>query len=390
MNQEFIKGFSELKFFENLPLIPPEKMFNQLHDLGYRGQEYARKSLSLCAYRHVKRIKNIYLAGIPRSNLPPKSNYLLMGPTGCGKTYLVELLFKKILKLPTVIVDVTGFSETGYIGKDPITILTQLLEAARGSLIKASCGIVVLDEFDKLASSSNQTRFDGQGSTKDVSGFGVQKELLRMMEESIIDIPTDFNNSLYSTRETLMTDDIMFIACGAFSGFKGLAHLRQVSDNIGFTAKESKFKEQIAVTFKESELMDIENFQMYGFLPELIGRFTRIIPLFPLDEKTLKEILTENVINKYKKEFQSEGIELIVEEKVLDRIVNLSFKRQTGARGLNSILTQYIEEVAYHCFGKNINCEVIIDIDGDEIIHKIVKKGFSKKQKKFFSKINKA
>ncbi len=347
-------AFSEesgLEFFVQVPLIPPRRIFQMLEEKGYRGQEAARRGMALTAYRHVKRLKQVYLENVPRESLPPKSNLLMMGPTGCGKTYLVELLFQHILKLPTVIVDMTGFSETGYIGDDTKTILSRLLIAADGNPFIASAGVVCMDEFDKLASTQNIARFDGQGTTKDVSGFGVQRELLRMLESSEMEVPTDFNNSIYSTKKRLFTGDVTFVACGAFSGFKSLALSRSFGPRIGYGIEyDARDSERIAVLFEEDEVASVENFHQYGFLPELIGRFTRIVPLSPLDRSTLKRIMVENVIRQHRFEFADEGLDLVVEDDVLDHIVDRALERQTGARGLNSILTQFIEDAAFDHF----------------------------------------
>lgn len=344
-------SFESRQFYEKLPLIPPQEIFHLLESQGYRGQEMARKAVSLMAYRHIKRLKKIHVENVPREKLPPKTNTLLMGPTGCGKTYLVELLFRSIFKLPTVIIDVTGFSETGYIGDDPKTILSRLLMAANYNPEIAMGGIVCLDEFDKLASGQNSARFDGQGTTKDVSGFGVQKELLKMMEASYIDIPMDLNNSSYSSTRKIYTGDIAFVACGAFSGFKSTAYYRQSQSQIGYFGTSQQYsKEKIAVRLEESEILDTENFQEYGFIPELLGRFTRIVPLLPLSKEELFIILKDNVIEKFQQEFKEEGLDLQVNREVLDFIVEKSLSRQIGARGLTAELTRALESVAYECF----------------------------------------
>jgi ATP-dependent Clp protease ATP-binding subunit ClpX len=340
------------QFFENLPLYPPQKMFDLLSKYQYKGQQQARKAITLLAYRHVRRLKRIYLERISREHLPPKTNYLMVGPTGCGKTFLIELLFRKILKLPTVIVDVTQLSETGYVGNDTCTILTSLLQVTGNDPVAAAAGIICLDEFDKLATTQNQARFDGQGTTKDVSGFGVQRELLRIIEGAEVAVPLDMNNTMYSQRVALRTDDLTFIACGTFSGFKGLS---QASDpRIGFTRsdelREASHARRIAVQFDEEEVDDIENFQIYGFLPELMGRFSRIVPLAPLDRDTLKAILLDSVVKQFVREFREEGIKLQIEKRVLEHVVEQSVKRQTGARGLASVLIRYLEDAAFQSF----------------------------------------
>ncbi len=360
------------QFFEGIPLIPPRKMFDMLTKLEYKGQVEARRAITLLAYRHVRRLKRFYLEGIPREQLPPKSNYLMIGPTGCGKTFLVELLFRKILKLPAVIVDMTQYSETGYVGNDTCTMLTTLLEHTGHDPIAASAGIMCLDEFDKLATTQNQARFDGQGTTKDVSGFGVQRELLRIIEGAEMMVPLDLNNTSYSQRIPLKTEDITFVACGTFSGFKGITYGQQ--PHIGFNAElqEESLKQahRIAADFEEQEISDIENFQLYGFMPELMGRFTRIISLRPLDRDTLQGILQDSVIKKFYREFREEGIKLQVEKQVLTHIVDQSVKRQTGARGLASLLTQHIEEAAFQSFCTSVKT-VTLRLKGQEIVSEL-------------------
>ena len=355
------------KFFEKIPLLPPQKMFDLLGQFEYQGQIEARRAITLLAYRHVRRLKRIHLDGIPRDQLPPKANYLMIGPTGCGKTFLVELLFRKILQLPTAVVDVTQLSETGYVGKDTCTILTTLLEHAGNDPVAASAGIVCLDEFDKLATTQNQARFDGQGTTKDVSGFGVQRELLRIIEGSEIMVPMDYNNTRYSEFIPLHTGDITFLACGTFSGLKGISSANV--PRIGFNSAElpSASANTIAVNYDENEINDIEHLQRYGFIPELIGRFTRILPLRALDRETLKAILLESVVKKFYREFKEEGIKLQIEKQVIDAVVEQSFKRQTGARGLASILTKHLEEAAFQAFCNAVKT-VTLRLKGEEVV----------------------
>ncbi len=353
---------SFLEFIRAIPLISPKASFKLLEKKEYKGQIAARKSLCLAAYRHVRRIKKIHLENLPRESLPPKNNILMLGPTGCGKTFLVELLFRHILQLPTVIVDMTGFSETGYVGDDTRTILTRLILAAEGNAKVASIGIACMDEFDKLASTQSTIRFDGQGTTKDVSGYGVQRELLKMLEDSEMDIPCDFNNTLYSEKTKIFTGDISFIACGAFSSIKMSITANDPTPKIGFgkTKNIPDDTQNIAYTLTDEDIIDTNNFQRYGFIPELIGRFNRVIPLYPLDKKILKEILISNVIKKFKNEFFEEGIELEIEDSVLDMIVEKSLERQTGARSLGSLLTQYLENLAFDHFCDEATGRIIL------------------------------
>ncbi len=343
-----------VKFVRDLPDQTPRAMFTALEELGYRGQDMARRALCLMAYRHVRRVKRIYLDGMDRADLPRKSNFMLVGPTGCGKTFLVEQLFGKILKLPTALVDITTYSETGYVGQDPSTILTRLLHAADDNPMLASIGIVCLDEFDKIASGQNNAIFAGAGTTKDVTGMGVQRELLKMLETSEVVVPLELTHSSYGDHVVMSTGDIAFLAAGAFSGFQQVAHRRAILDTIGFgrtRANSTSDPDAIAVDFTADQVENIANFQAYGFLPELIARFTRIIPFRALDIATLKDILRADVISRMTREFKAEGFTLEVEDPVLDAIAAEALKRETGARGLASTLTRALEDVAFDHFG---------------------------------------
>jgi ATP-dependent Clp protease ATP-binding subunit ClpX len=364
-----------LKFVRDLPILPPKRVYDQLEELGYRGQDMARKAVSLMAYRHVRRAKRIYLEGAKRDAVMPKSNYLLMGPTGCGKTHLVELLFQHILKLPTVIVDITTYSETGYVGQDPNTIITRLLHAADDNPLLASIGIICLDEFDKIASGQNNAIFAGAGTTKDVTGMGVQRELLKMLEAGEVVVPLELTHSTYGDHIVMSTDDIAFIACGAFSGFQQVARRRGASDRIGFgrSPGQGSSPDAIAVSYTPEEVENIANFQAYGFLPELMARFTRVVPFSALGEGTLREILRTNVIDRLTREFQDEGFELIVSQDVLGHIVRESMRRETGARGLASILTRHLEAAAFETFAELPGGQVRIDLEkGDKIAVHVV------------------
>jgi ATP-dependent Clp protease ATP-binding subunit ClpX len=358
-----------IKFVRELPALSPKTIFARLEELGYRGQVEARRAVSLLAYRHVRRIKRVYLDGIKREQLLPKTNVLLAGPTGCGKTYLIELLFQQILRLPTVIIDITTYSETGYVGQDPSTILTRLLHAADDNPLLASIGIVCLDEFDKIASGQNNAVFAGAGTTKDVTGMGVQRELLKMLESSEVVVPLEITHSTYGDHLVMSTADISFLAAGAFSGFHRLAHSRGAGDRIGFgrAAGPRAANDGIAVSFTTEEVESLANFQAFGFLPELLARFARFVPFEALDAATLLDILQANVVERLKREFEDEGFELVVESGVLDYLVAQGLKRETGARGLVSILSRHLEDAAFESFAETDGGRVRVYLEGGEV-----------------------
>jgi ATP-dependent Clp protease ATP-binding subunit ClpX len=364
-----------VKFVRELPVPSPREIVARLEELGYRGQGDARRALALMAYRHVRRVKRIYLDGAKREQLLPKTNYLLIGPTGSGKTHLVELLFQQVLGLPTVVVDITTYSETGYVGQDPSTIITRLLHAADDNPLLASIGIVCLDEFDKIASGQNNAVFAGAGTTKDVTGMGVQRELLKMLESSEIVVPLELTHSTYGDHVVMSTADMAFVGAGAFSGFHQVSRRRGTNDHIGFGRKgvaAAAPADAIAVSLSEDDVEDISNFQSYGFLPELMARFTRIVPFRALDAGTLKEILRSAVIEKLQREFEDEGLKLVLGNDVLDHVVQESLRRQTGARGLASILTRHIEEAAYQSFAEQTGGEVKMDMHKGHIRVRVV------------------
>lgn len=343
-----------IKFVRELPDLSPRDMYAQLEDLGYRGQPEGRRALCLMAYRHLRRIKRLYLDGVDRRDLPGKSNYLLVGPTGCGKTHLIECLFGTILKLPTALVDITTYSETGYVGQDPCTILTRLLHAADENPMLASIGIICLDELDKIASGQNNAIFAGAGTTKDVTGMGVQRELLKMLETSEVVVPLELTHSSYGDHVVLSTADIAFVAAGAFSGFQQVARRRGAKDSIGFGRQspgQNLDDDAIAVNLTADEVESVANFQAYGFLPELIARFTRVVPFSPLSPATLKDILRTDVITRLAAELASEGFRLDLDDEVLDYVVRDAVERETGARGLAATLTRHLEEAAFDVFG---------------------------------------
>lgn len=346
---------------ERLERRSPRALDQELERLGYRGQTGARRALCLMAYRHVERLRRIHVQGYARTELPPRTNVLCMGPTGSGKTYLVELLFERILGLPCVVVDVTGYSETGYVGGDVHAIPARLVDAALGNVDLARGGVIVLDEFDKLATSENRAVFAGAETTKDVSGRGVQRELLKMIEGSTVDAQAGLSQR---DRVAVDTRDVAFVACGAFSGLKlSAAAARQLGFNREITGR---IENRIAVRLETRETEDVEALAKYGFLPELIGRFARLVVFEPLEKETLREILQLDLA-RHRAEFALEGLELVIEPAAVDLVVERALRRQTGARGLVNALLHAIEEAAYERFGAGSTGTVLVDARGTEI-----------------------
>lgn len=343
-------------YVSQLPVLPPLDIVRELEALGYKGQEAPRRAVALMAYRHVRRLKRLYVEDEDARHLPPKQNLMMVGPTGCGKTFLVELLFQNIFKLPTVIVDITSFTESGYIGDDVRTILTRLIDAAGDTAYLASIGVVCLDEFDKIAASGSNARFAGQGTTKDVSGYGVQRELLSMLEGRELMVPLDYGFSEYGNRIKLSTRNIPFIACGAFSGMEDLQSKRA---NIGFNNK--------GADGDELSVEEVGIFQKYGFLPEVIGRFSRIVNFSALTSQTLRQILNDNIIPQFQNEFRGEGLELTISDEALNFLVKRSEKRGTGARGLHTELVKAVEQAAFETFGRETRAEVTITCSNNRL-----------------------
>jgi ATP-dependent Clp protease ATP-binding subunit ClpX len=358
-------------FVRTIPVMLPREIETHVAECGYVGQRTAVRAIALGAYRHVSRLRRVWLEGAHRENLPPKTTMLFVGPTGCGKTYLVEILFRDILRLPTVVVDMTGFSETGYVGQDVNSILTRLLYAADMSLAYAAIGIVCLDEFDKLASGQNSAVFSGAGTTKDVSGLGVQRELLKMLESIEIPVPLEYTHSDYAPKAVMSTQDVGFIACGAFSGLKGMIE-QAGSEHIGFgRIPLAGSPERIAVSYTEDDVMLARNFMGYGFLPELIGRFRRIVPFAALTREQLSRILRSTLLSQYINEFLLEGKELLVSDQVLEKIVDDSIRKETGARALEASFMRYLEEAAFESFSEPSSRRVSLNVREDEIVHEI-------------------
>ena len=354
-------------YVRSIPFLTPREITATIRETGYVGQDRAVTAVSLMAYRHVSRLRKMHLEGISRDLLPDKTNLLLVGPTGCGKTHLVELLFQHILHLPTIIVDLTGYSETGYVGQEVTSILTRLLYAADLNQVASSVGVVCLDEFDKVASGQNNAVFAGAGSTKDVSGLGVQRELLKMLEAAEISVPNDLSHSEYGARTVMSTSDIAFIGCGAFSGFKGITDAAREED-IGFGRNATGHDpDRIAVSYTEDDVAAVRHFHRFGFLPELIGRFKRIVPFQSLSAEQLTDILRQNILRQYRNEFRFEEIQLEVDDAVLQLMVRQAQGKESGARGLESVFARHLEDAAFAAYSEEGVKRIRLRLRGEEV-----------------------
>lgn len=375
MNYSSAENFEERKYIadylNNLPTLTPVQLNKEISKFGYIGQDKAKKAISLLAFRHVNRLRKIFVENIEQRLLPSKENYLLIGPTGCGKTFLVETLFNQILRLPTVIIDITSYSETGYVGTDPVAILTRLIQAAQDPII-AGIGIICIDEFDKISTGKNNAVFSGAGTTKDVGGLGVQKELLKMLEGAEITVPTSITHSSYSDRRPFQTENITFIASGAFSGFRQIVNASKQQIGFGKKTEDLEQSNKVAVSYNREDVDKVSYFEKYGMMPELIGRFSRIVPFHALGREELKMILTKNTVEQYSKEFELENAKLKIDDKVMDKVVEDAYIRETGARGLKYALLEYLEDACYEFYStKKKVKEISLVMKKGEIVTKL-------------------
>lgn len=324
--------------FSDINLLKPEEIKEFLDDYVI-GQDEAKKVLSVAVYNHYKRIMAQRDLGVELN----KSNILMLGPTGCGKTLLAQSL-AKILNVPFAIADATALTEAGYVGEDVENILLKLIQAADYDIERAEYGIIYLDEIDKITRKSENLSI-----TRDVSGEGVQQALLKIVEGTVANVPPQGGRK-HPHQELIQIDttNILFICGGAFEGIDKIIEKRIDQKSIGFNAEiAEKHEDDVDKLLAQVLPQDLVKF---GLIPELVGRVPVTVSLEMLDHDALIRILTEPknaIVKQYQKLLELDGVKLVFDDSALNEIADISLKRKTGARGLRAIMENTMMDIMY-------------------------------------------